>query len=68
MGTIFLRSDSDKWGQGSKWGQSESGDDMLFLPLGDAEDMNRKYMLVQCSLEDIYSPFVTYFNCSDFIV
>ena len=21
MGTIFLRSDSDKWGQGLKWGQ-----------------------------------------------
>ena len=31
MGTIFLRSDSDKWGQGLKWGQSESGDNMLFL-------------------------------------
>ena len=30
MGTIFLRSDSDKWGQGLKWGQSEIGDNMLF--------------------------------------
>ena len=33
MGTIFLRSDSDKWGQGLKWGQSESRDNMLFLRL-----------------------------------
>jgi len=31
MGTSFLRSDSDKWGQGLKWGQSESRDNMLFL-------------------------------------
>ena len=31
MGTTFLRSDSDKWGQGLKWGQSESRDNMLFL-------------------------------------
>ena len=30
MGTIFLRSDSEKWGQGLKWGQSESRDNMLF--------------------------------------
>ena len=33
MGTIFLRSDSEKWGQGLKWGQSESRDNMLLLPL-----------------------------------
>ena len=32
MGTTFLRSDSDNWGQGLKWGQSESRDNMLFLP------------------------------------
>ena len=30
MGTTFLRSDSDKWGQGLKWGQSESRDNLLF--------------------------------------
>ena len=30
MGTSFLRSDSDKWGQGLKWGQSESRDNLLF--------------------------------------
>ena len=28
----FLRSDSDKLGQGLKWGQSESGDDLMFHP------------------------------------
>ena len=31
MGTTFVRSDSDKWGQGLKWGQSESRDNLLFL-------------------------------------
>ena len=30
MGTTILRSDSDKWGQGLKWGQSESRDNLLF--------------------------------------
>ena len=34
MGTTFLRSDSDKWGQGLKWGQSESRDNLLFHPEG----------------------------------
>ena len=30
MGTTFLRSDSDKWGQCLKWWQSESRDNLLF--------------------------------------
>ena len=30
MGTIFFMSDSDKWGQGLKWGQSESGDNLTY--------------------------------------
>jgi hypothetical protein len=37
MGTTFLRSDSDKWGQGLKWGQSESRDNLLFHPITKVE-------------------------------
>ena len=42
MGTTILMSDSDKWGQGLKWGQSESRYNLLFHQHSDAVHKEKK--------------------------
>jgi hypothetical protein len=68
MGTSFLRSDSDKWGQGLKWGQSESGDNLLFhhpdsdmnsLMFGFEPDFTQLFYLV---FRPAFHPFPIYFS------